>query len=78
MNYLLDKLGEAPSRTVGILDMGGGSVQQAYATLAPTSGSEAGKYITQVKAMGKQYNVYVYRYGYRDGGSVGGLMAWLE
>jgi hypothetical protein len=63
LNYLLDHLGKDEGDTIAAIDLGGGSVQQAYAL----SGSEAKTapegYVTQLSGGGRTYEVYVHRYG---------------
>lgn len=70
LNYLLGNLGKSYDQTVAAIDLGGGSVQQAFA-MGPNEIKEAPKpdYITKLKGGGKVYDVYVHSYlGY-------GLMA---
>ena len=70
LNYLLGKLGLPYSETVAAIDLGGGSVQEAYA-LGPNEAADAPKsdYIKVLNGGGRQYDVYVHSYlGY-------GLMA---
>ena len=70
LNYLLGNLGKPYDQTVAAIDLGGGSVQQAFA-MSPTELKDAPEadYITSLRGGGKEYNVYVHSYlGY-------GLMA---
>lgn len=70
LNYLLGNLGLEYHDTVAAIDLGGGSVQQAFA-MSPSEIKESPKsdYIKTLKGGGKEYSVYVHSYlGY-------GLMA---
>ncbi|KAG2445302.1 hypothetical protein HYH02_008769 [Chlamydomonas schloesseri] len=69
LNYLLGRLSGPVGKTVAAIDMGGGSIQEAFALedahskLAPTD------YVVKLHGGGKTFNVYVHSYlGY-------GLMA---
>lgn len=51
-----------PWPAVASIDLGGGSVQEAYAmTQAEAAAAPDPQYLTQMRAGGKTYHVYVYR-----------------
>lgn len=70
LNYLLGNLGLHHSHTVAAIDLGGGSVQEAFAMSAKeAAAAPRPDYVTKLRGGGLEYSVYVYSYlGY-------GLMA---
>lgn len=68
-NYLLGKMGSTPSQTSAAVDLGGGSVQMAYALSQKQAASAPKGYVRTLRGGGATYHVYVHSYlGY-------GLMA---
>lgn len=70
LNYLLGHLSGSEQDTVASIDLGGGSVQEAFAMTPAEAKAVPNKdYLTELKSGGKTFYVYVYSYlGY-------GLMA---
>ena len=69
MNYLLGNVGRGFGDTVGSIDLGGGSVQQAYAVSDEAAAAAPPGYVQEMRLGDVTYNVYVHSYlGY-------GLMA---
>ncbi|KAL1537530.1 apyrase [Salvia divinorum] len=68
INYLLESLNGGFSHTVGVVDLGGGSVQLAYAisesaaSTAPSQSPQGDAYVFQKRILGTDYNLYTQRY----------------
>lgn len=68
INYLLSNLGKSYPNTVGIVDLGGGSVQMTYAISeeqskkAPKPEGDDASYITKMSLNGMNYHLYVHSY----------------
>ncbi len=61
LNYLLGKLGGDPGATVAAIDLGGGSVQEAFALTAEQAAAAPATYVTKLSGSGVTYSVYVHR-----------------
>ena len=68
LNYLLGHLGKEPGQTIAAIDLGGGSVQQAFAISEKDAASAPDGYITQLSGGGRTYHVYVHRWGTQPSG----------
>ncbi|XP_031494383.1 apyrase 1-like isoform X2 [Nymphaea colorata] len=68
INYLMDNLGKDYANTVGIVDLGGGSVQMAYAIpkkealSSPKSSDGQYSYVKELFLKGTKYYLYVHSY----------------
>lgn len=62
INYLLGRLGGPPGRTVATVDLGGGSVQMAYALPQNAAAAAPKGYVRTLRGGGAAYHVYVHSY----------------
>mmetsp|Transcript_18829 Transcript_18829/g.46171 ORF Transcript_18829/g.46171 Transcript_18829/m.46171 type:complete len:456 (-) Transcript_18829:168-1535(-) len=76
VNMLSGKLGAPPEETVGVIDLGGGSVQMMRALDTKSAETSPDGYVTPAIWQGKEYKLYVHSFlGY---GLKAGRMAVLE
>lgn len=62
VNYLLGNLGKGFGTTVGVVDLGGGSVQMTYAVSDEVAAKAPKGFVRKLSGMGKSYQVYVHSY----------------
>jgi hypothetical protein len=65
LNYLLGKLSGGPEGTVAAIDLGGGSVQEAFALPEAGAAAAPSGYVTKLRVGGAVFSVYVHRWGPR-------------
>ncbi|BDA45973.1 Apyrase 2 [Coccomyxa sp. Obi] len=79
LNYLLGHLGQSEEKTVAAIDLGGGSVQQAFAISAEEAAKAPPGYVTQLSGGGRTYNVYVHSYlGFGLMAGRAAVLSWEE
>ncbi|KAL3145004.1 hypothetical protein ABBQ32_003506 [Trebouxia sp. C0010 RCD-2024] len=80
LNYLLGFLGKDGAETMAAIDLGGGSVQEAFAlTDAQAKAAPDPLYVTPLKGGGRTYSVYVHSYlGYGLMAGRAAVLAWEE
>lgn len=61
LNYLLGHLGKPEHDTMAAIDLGGGSLQQAFALTTAEAQAAPPGYVTKLSGGGKDYHVYVHR-----------------
>lgn len=63
VNFLLDRLGDSPSKTVVALDLGGGSTQISFAPINTDSLTPSdSKYLHKIGAFHQDLNIYTHSY----------------
>ena len=77
INYLLGKLGAEKDDTVAVVDLGGGSVQMAYAMSKAQAKKAPDGYIQTLSGGGKTYHVYMHRYLFAWPCALRHCMEWL-
>ncbi len=61
-NYYLGRIGKPSGETVSVVDLGGGSVQRAFAIQGPAPPSVPAESVKRIQAAGQSYDVYVHSY----------------
>jgi len=61
-NYYLGNIGKPTEATASVIDLGGGSVQRAFAISGPVPDAVSEDSIRTISAAGQTYNVYVHSY----------------